>query len=282
VNVTSTDVEAYGTRVRAALSDLPAADRDDLLADLEDHLAEVAAEGPLEELLGSPAAYAAELRSSAGLPAGAGGGPGRWQELTGQPWLRPTLDFLPELRPGWWVLRGVLVAWVASMWLAGGLPSVVALSVLLVPASVILGRRSVADRRMRLAGVAASVAAVVVLLLFVAVVMVAGDTGPQPYPIVTDTSGLGGVTNLYPYDKDGRPLTDVQLYDQDGNPIELNSETDSTGNLLTRVPRTAGDGLVVTNVYPQRQRTEVFEADGTSRQREVTPPAVQAPKLSAG
>jgi hypothetical protein len=282
VNVTTADVDAYGTRVRAALADLPAADRDDLLADLEDHLAEVAAEGPLDELLGTPEAYAAELRSSAGLPSGGATGPGRWQELTAQPWLRPTLDFLPELRPGWWVLRGVLVAWIASMWPAAGLPAVVALSVLLVPASVLLGRRSVADPRLRWAGIAASVAAVVALLLFLALVGSADGSGvEEPYP-ASDTSGLSGVTNLYPYDKDGRPLTDVQLYDQDGNPVELTGDTDSSGNLLTRVPRTATDGLVVPNVYPQRQQTEVYEVDGTTRQREVTPPAVRAPKLSAG
>lgn len=282
MSTTTADVEAYAARVRAALAGLPAADRDDLLADLEDHLAEVAAEGPLDELLGSPQAYAAELRSSAGLPAG-DGGPRRFQALTDQPWLRSTLDFLPELRPGWWVLRGVLVAWIVGLWLGFGYPGVVVLSVLLVPASVLLGRKSVADPRLRWAGIAASVAAVAALLLFFAVVSYAnsGIGVEQPYPI-QDPSGLYGVTNLHPYDKDGRPLTDVQLFDQDGNPVELTGDVDSSGNALTRIPRTTTGGLEVANVYPQRQSSADYTMNGTTRQRVVVPPAVQAPKITAG
>src|SRR5215211_2863511 len=76
------DVARYATAVRAAFADLPGPERELLLEDLEDHLQEVAAEagGPLEERLGRPETYAAELRASAGLPgpapaaAGAGGG----------------------------------------------------------------------------------------------------------------------------------------------------------------------------------------------------------------
>jgi hypothetical protein len=276
---TTADVDAYAARVRTALADLPGPDRDDLLAELEDHLSEVADEGPLEELLGAPEAYAAELRSSAGLPAGAG--PRRWQGLTDQPWLRPTLDFLPELRPGWWVLRGVLLAWISSLWFFGaGLPGTALLTVLLVPVSVVLGRRSAAEPRLRWAGLAASVT-IVVLALILADAVLTGGTDPQPYP-VQDSSGLDGVSNLYPYDKDGRPLSNVQLFDQDGNPVELRGDTDRAGNVVTRIPRTAADGLVVGNVYPQRQSTEQYELDGTVRHREVTPPSVNAPKLSAG
>ncbi len=61
-----------GPAVRAALSDLPAPARDQLLADLEDHLAEVAAESEqsLTERLGAPEAYAAELRAAYGAAPG--------------------------------------------------------------------------------------------------------------------------------------------------------------------------------------------------------------------
>jgi hypothetical protein len=283
VSTTTADVEVYSARVRAALADLPAADRDDLLADLEDHLAEVAAEGPLDELLGTPEAYAAELRSSAGLPAG--GRPGRWPGLAGQPWLRPVLDFLPELRPGWWVLRGLLVAWVMAMWSGGGLPMLAALSVLLVPASVVLGRRSAADPRLRWAGIAASAATVLALLLFTTVVGSDVGSAPAPYPAVPDTTGLTGVTNLYPYDQDGRPLTDVQLFDQDGHPVDLTGTTDLSGNRITQVARRTADGQVVNNVFPQRQTVEDPmnpSADGLPAQLPVVPPGVRAPKLSAG
>ena len=284
MSTTTADVEAYAARVRTALGDLAAADRDDLLADLEDHLAEVAAEGPLDELLGTPEAYAAELRSSAGLPAG-GTGPSWWQELADRPWLRPTLDFLPELRPGWWVLRGVLVAWIAALWPGGGLPLLVALSVLLVPASVLLGRRSQVDLRLRVAEVAASVGAVAALVLFGAAAVPSGAGIPEPYPAVQDTSRVAGVTNLYPYDKDGRPLTDVQLYDQDGNPVDVTGRTDISGNRIAQVARRTADGRVVNNVFPQQQTVEDPsnpDADGVPAQLPVVPPAVRAPRVNAG
>src|SRR5207302_9513251 len=91
-----------------------------LLDDLEQHLHEVAAEeeGTLTDRLGPPAAYAAELRLSAGLPPT----PARPRirssmssrlqrsvhRLRSLPGGAATLDFMRELRPGWWVLRGYL------------------------------------------------------------------------------------------------------------------------------------------------------------------------------
>ena len=64
------DVRAYVRAVRAWLGDLPADEVEDLTAGMEADLAERAAEsgGPLGGLLGQPEAYAAELRSAAGLP----------------------------------------------------------------------------------------------------------------------------------------------------------------------------------------------------------------------
>jgi hypothetical protein len=71
IPTTSPAVGAYLASVRAALSDLPAEERDELCEDLEQHLVEVAAESdePLSARLGSPESYAAELRASAGLGA---------------------------------------------------------------------------------------------------------------------------------------------------------------------------------------------------------------------
>ena len=64
------DVRAYVWAVRAWLADLPADEVEDLTAGMEADLAERAAEsgGTLGALLGEPEAYAAELRSAAGLP----------------------------------------------------------------------------------------------------------------------------------------------------------------------------------------------------------------------
>jgi hypothetical protein len=56
VSTTTADVEAYAGRVRTALGDLAAADRDDLLADLEDHLV------PASVVLGRRAAADPRLR----------------------------------------------------------------------------------------------------------------------------------------------------------------------------------------------------------------------------
>ncbi|QUQ71458.1 hypothetical protein JJ691_92450 [Kutzneria sp. CA-103260] len=63
--------ERFLTRMRAALSDLPPAEVDELLEDTEEHVRELAREhgdDQLELRLGTPEAYAAELRSAAGYP----------------------------------------------------------------------------------------------------------------------------------------------------------------------------------------------------------------------
>lgn len=63
--------ERFLTRMRAALSDLPPAEVDELLEDTEEHVRELArehGEDQLELRLGNPEAYAAELRSAAGYP----------------------------------------------------------------------------------------------------------------------------------------------------------------------------------------------------------------------
>lgn len=64
-------IARYAAAVRAAVADLPAGERAQLLDDLEAHLAEVAADSavPLTERLGPPEAYAAELRAAYGAPA---------------------------------------------------------------------------------------------------------------------------------------------------------------------------------------------------------------------
>jgi HAAS len=63
----------YLDEVRSHLADLPTDERDDLLEDLEAHVHEVTAatDGPLDDALGPPAAFAAELRASAGLASAA-------------------------------------------------------------------------------------------------------------------------------------------------------------------------------------------------------------------
>jgi uncharacterized membrane protein len=75
-------VAEYVARVKAELADLPAAEIEEILEDIEQHLGEVATElgddvsvDTLVERLGTPEQYATELRTAAGYPAGEPAGP---------------------------------------------------------------------------------------------------------------------------------------------------------------------------------------------------------------
>jgi hypothetical protein len=276
VSTTTADVNAYAAQVRAALADLPAGRREDLLADLEEHLAEVAEEsdGPLESRLGAPAAYAAELRAAAGLPA-----PPAVAAVPPRPnpvrrGLTGTLAFLPELLPAWAIARP-----------AAGNLGVLLLALVTVPASVLLGRLTRRDPGLRWLGYAASTVSLVLVVVVAGVTtmsVTSGDvTAVSPDPAPDQPAGLDAVTNLYPYSSDGRPLTGVQLYDQDGNPVNLQLDIDRDGAVITRIPRRTTDGQDVTNVYPQQQVATTTDVDGSTTQREVTPPTVRAPKIPA-
>src|SRR5215470_19528228 len=79
-----TDVMAradeYARRVEEALTDLPQAQRKQLLADLAAHLAEITDDGrPVVDQLGPPEEYARELRATADAPPA--GPAGRWSRL---------------------------------------------------------------------------------------------------------------------------------------------------------------------------------------------------------
>jgi hypothetical protein len=75
VNTTLSPTATYVDAVHAELTDLPADDLADIVEDVRDHVEQVSAElgedataTALQERLGTPAAYAAELRSAAGYP----------------------------------------------------------------------------------------------------------------------------------------------------------------------------------------------------------------------
>lgn len=149
MNTTELDeIGTYMAGVRAALTGLPEATRAELLEDLPEHLAEVLAEGTgtLVERLGTPEAYAAELRATAGFvgsfpdPPPAAAGPWattdevrenfremfagtlrqlRRADVKAGPLIgyAKVSDFLVLLRPAWWVLRGYLGAMVLAFML---------------------------------------------------------------------------------------------------------------------------------------------------------------------
>jgi hypothetical protein len=250
------EIARYLDGVRAALLDLPADVRDELLEDLPDHLAEVASEDPgaLEARLGTPAGYAAELRTAAGLRPGPAEGdrPGlaaamarlaalatrsaahgrradlRLGRLIGYPRLS---DFVRLLRPGWWVLRGYALAVVLAnvdMPESGVIPSsggsllVRWLLVLgCVVGSIWFGRQSGRWRgaRSRYLPLAANlVFAVLAIAMLSQLDDAMRDPAADGQPV---EDRYQYVTDVIPVGPDGKPLSGVRLYDQNGNELEL-------------------------------------------------------------
>jgi hypothetical protein len=278
--------EQYAQAVRDALAGHP--DRDELLDDLDDHLAEIAAESdmPLEQRLGTPSAYAEEL------VAAYGGRPGRssrrraWarefrDRLTGHSVYGSTRSFLRELRPGWWVLRGYVAAMVIISTLSSYMrlvpenPAdllVVAGGVL---ASVWYGRRT---KGRLLVGAAIGVNVLATVALFGGVVSVA-KWNPRSLEAqdaaMASMSVAGGQTpfqdetyNIIPYSKDGKPLTDVYLYNQDGKPVITSPE--GWGYTVNKAC-----GEPVLNRYPLALVAELQEPQYDPNGEEI--PATPAP-----
>ena len=251
MTVTEQEITDYVARVRAALADLPPAQRDELTEDLADHLTEVAAEaeGTLLERLGEPETYAAELRAAAGAaPGGARNldqrvasamarARGRLRAMDTR--LGPPLgyatasDFLRLLRPAWWVLRGYLAAMLVTVITTGGefglLPrfggELLAGLIMLIGfvlGSIWIGRRSAQLTRWPRSAVQVA-SAVLVVFAFAALIqaedrMRYGDYG---YDQTSVDSQYDRVRDVFVYDSEGRLVENARLFDQNGNPIRL-------------------------------------------------------------
>ncbi|MEV6598056.1 hypothetical protein AB0M36_14415 [Actinoplanes sp. NPDC051346] len=255
------EITAYVFAVRAALGDLPEAQRDELLEDLTEHLTEVMAdgEGSLTDRLGSPEAYAADLRGATPFVGGFPDPPGRahvFGDLKDQitPALRdhvlPPLrtadtrlgkvvgyerlsDFLRLLRPAWWVLRGYLLAMVIAVIVdnsgqpLGLLPRVgnsvlVALFLLAtaVFASVWFGRRAPRlPQWSRLSLYGGT--AILVLVAMAGFFEVDSAARDSYYSDVDYDNPYSGVQDVFVYDEQGRLVTNARLFDQNGQPIHL-------------------------------------------------------------
>ncbi|MEU7907861.1 HAAS signaling domain-containing protein [Actinoplanes sp. NPDC049118] len=258
------EINLYVFAVRAALGDLPESLRDELLEDLPEHLAEVLADGggTLTERLGSPEAYAADLRGTAGFVGGFPDPPGRTHqllELRDQALVRlnsvdarlgPLLgysrvsEFLVLLRPAWWVLRGYLAAMVLAWMLddsgqpIGLLPriggsEVVALLLLGIGVlgSIWLGRRSLRlSRWPRMSLYAASV--ILVLVALGGFTSADSSTRDANYTDVNYDNPYSNIEDLFVYDEQGRLITNARIFDQNGEPLRLGNPYcyDDAGN----------------------------------------------------
>jgi hypothetical protein len=258
------EINLYVFAVRAALGDLPESLRDELLEDLPEHLAEVLAdgEGSLTDRLGSPEAYAADLRSTAGFVGGFPDPPTRTHhlvELRDQALVRlraadvrfgPLLgyprvsEFLVLLRPAWWVLRGYLAAMVfawmfdASAQPIGLLPriggsEIVALLLLggAILASIWLGRRSLRLSKWPRRSLYAS-SAVLVLVALGGFLEADGNSRSSYYSDVNYDNPYSHVEDLFVYDEQGRLVTNARILDQNGEPVRLGNAYcyDESGN----------------------------------------------------
>ncbi|MDG4749429.1 hypothetical protein O7630_00570 [Micromonospora sp. WMMD718] len=299
MTVTGQEITDYVDRVRAALADLPPAVRDELTEDLPEHLAEVAAEGEgaLVDRLGTPEAYAAELRAAAG--AGEGRRPARFHRLAEardqaatqirllDRQLGPVLghetvsDFLRPLRPAWWLVRGWLAALLISVMVDGGRPGLLPrpndnasagllLLIGAVVASLWLGRRSAGftgwPRRLHRLGTAA-------LLLFGFAVLVDVDRNASSdvysgYEQTSVDRRYDRIEDVFVYDQQGRLIRDAQLFDQNGVPIRLGWPNCLDASGAVPAPR---------NAYPYCPELAPFGAPASPS---IAPPA-PAPTDSA-
>ena len=267
------EVAAYLAAVRDALSDLPAAERDDMLADVEASVIEAAVESdaPIAARLGRPEEFASELRVAAGLqpPAEGRARTPRLFELASRALASPSVVAVRalgrELAPIWWVARAYLaLASVALLldedWSArfpgvprfGGVWSTIALFAMAAVISVAAGLWGRRRPRLRLVftGVNALLAlAIVPVLAHVAdwrtvPPVIHTVSAPPPSGLVYEGARL---TNLYPYSRDGRLLHDVLLYTEFGRPLNLAGAPDPN----RRVLRTR-DGEPLYNSFPIR------------------------------
>ena len=235
------DVRAYVWAVRAWLADLPADEVEDLTAGMEADLAERAAEsgGTLGALLGEPEAYAAELRSAAGLPPRAATVVA--DAVAREPWtarlVRGSHDlvarhpWLRELRPTWWLARGAVAGWVLASVMGTGrvllLPLVgAALSMWL---GLVLRRREPLASGLRVALGAANALAVLLLLPMLAS-YTSGSSGYSDQAVLEQpaTPGLVSngqqVSNVFVYDAAGHRVEAVRIFDQFGQPLQVSSD----------------------------------------------------------
>jgi hypothetical protein len=261
-SLTTVELEAYYERVRAALADLAPESREELLEELPDHLAEVAADegGALVDRLGDPEAYAAELRAAAGLDAPAAPAKRRptftelasraselaqradvsSARLVGYPRLT---ELGRALQPGWWLLRGWIVAQALSgthdraSWhgFVPGAGGSAVLGLLLLLAAVILSLW-VGTRSRNWTGWPRRISAVASILIALwGAGVLAHNVGGTLYQYSSYNNDgsydpLNNIGDVHVYDSQGNLVPEARLYDQSGNPVRIGSGACLDGN----------------------------------------------------
>jgi hypothetical protein len=283
-------IRDFAAAVRAALSDLPSEDVEELTDGLEADLTEQAEDLDAEGFdPGDAVGYADELRAAAGLPVrGKPRLPSAWTANKLRAWASAqrsnlarkarstvigshTLDFFISLRPFWWVLRGwavykVITALVIGNSIASTLPSnggEWVLLLLFVTVSVQWGRgRWLPWSWLPPLRTLVSVCSIIALPLLLVLATPWSSSADQyledyvPQGLLLDGNE---VSNVFAYDSDGQPLTGVQLFDQDGKPLTTVGDPNATpwvttygddGTEVILVPSSDVPGRTGWNVFP--------------------------------
>jgi hypothetical protein len=276
-------VQSFADAVRAALSDLPPDEVEDLTDGLEADLTERLDDTGTE--LGDPVGYADELRAAAGLPPRGKHGhtsaagilaaaftdaASAFRGLYDHPVTKRIVDFLVTLRPVWWLFRA-LVGYFFITLLFHLSPELNPLTFLIAAGAVIVsvqfGRGKWLPRQwMRRALLVVNVLLVFVIpVALIGIASLIGSGYSTAYAsgqsdAQSSQQGLysngSQVTNIFAYDGAGQPLTNVQLLDQHGNPLyttdDPNQSSWYTGDFVY-VPNKQMIGRPGWNVYPLLQ-----------------------------
>jgi hypothetical protein len=270
----------FARAVRAALSDLPTDEVEELTDGLEADLTERESDEVSPEF-GDPVAYADELRSAAGLPPrsshrspSVGSVLGSaWtdlvrglRELNKHPLIARLVAFFVALRPLWWAFRAAvfygILTWLFAMPFLAFNFGTLLVGVISLVVSVQLGRGRWQPRAwMRTAVLVVNVILVVTVpVALIAMSAAFGTEVNNAYADGQNDSSLGysgleynghQITNIFAYDASGKPLTNVQLFDQQGKP--LNTVPDTAARVTNAPYLVPNDNVVGRrgwNVYP--------------------------------
>lgn len=295
----------YLEQVRDQLSDLSVEEREEIIQDLEAHLAELD-DDRIEDELGNPVAFAAEFRSSAGLDKPARRPvwdtlPRFWNRLESSAESFGQLVRWPSIRPVWIWTRGWLLICAWALLYTGEpfrrfpLPLIgnssltgLILVVLATLVSVWLDK----DPQTRPRRVGSMTFSFVAGWALVATLLnpVASHTEVEvPYPYFDRLTTPEGnpITNIYAYDMEGNPV-EVLLFDSEGQPLltlpsyvyedaefspeNANYDFGEGGVLFER----DSFGRVIPNLYPLQMSTY----DDYGRLTPMPPPSLGFPTIN--
>lgn len=275
------EVRLFLARVRRELADLDPEVLSDITDGLEADFTELVEErGP--DALGDPVEYAKELRAAAGIPVGAKAPRGFAERVDGLldaghdrfdaavaklgELLRTDLGpVVAWLRPLWWIVRAWAATWLVSAVFGWGMSSAAAVLLLIVAVGVSMfigaGRVWPGGGRGTLArAVLLGLNTFAVFVLFMTWANGGGGTdydrgwndgfneaGAGYGTPIDEQAGIYSdgkwVSNIYPYDASGKPLTGVQLFDQEGKPIDVVTQPECTSTSAAPLPAVTGDEL---------------------------------------